>query len=102
MERFEQPTAGPQGGGQEARSKSPVVGGSLPSVEMTRFYLGAMVLLKNDTGSLLPQGWRFYYILPLSVIPATKSPGAILNAQSAARRVEGRTPEVMRESSRPA
>ena len=33
------------------------------------------------------------------VMPATKSPGAILNARSAARRVEGRRPEVTQASS---
>ena len=33
------------------------------------------------------------------VVPATKSPGAILNARSAARRAEGRTPEVTQASS---
>ena len=34
----------------------------------------------------------------ICVIPATKSPGAILNARSAARRVKGRMPVVTRES----
>ena len=33
------------------------------------------------------------------VMPVTKSPGAILHARSAARRVKGRTPEVTQESS---
>jgi hypothetical protein len=36
---------------------------------------------------------------PLSVIPATKSPGAILNSQRLARRAKGRTPEVTQVSS---
>jgi hypothetical protein len=33
------------------------------------------------------------------ILPATKSPGAILNARSAARKVEGRKPGVTQASS---
>jgi hypothetical protein len=40
-----------------------------------------------------------YIIGRIHVVPATKSPGTILNAQSAARRANGRTPEVTQVSS---
>ena len=38
-------------------------------------------------------------VLNKHVMPATKSPGAILNSQRLARRAKGRTPEVTQASS---